>query len=83
MLRRTLIVALAVAATYTVAGPAGALDAAPPAELSGRAAALDRQDRRRRDIRYPAGDAHVTAAIVTLAPGGRTIMHKHGVPLFA
>ena len=34
-------------------------------------------------IHYPAGDAHVTAAIVTLAPGGRTILHKHGVPLFA
>ena len=25
----------------------------------------------------------MTAAIVTLAPGARTIMHKHGVPLFA
>ena len=34
-------------------------------------------------IRYPKGDAHITAAIVTLAPGGRTILHKHGVPLFA
>ncbi|MBN8966728.1 MAG: cupin domain-containing protein [Rhizobiales bacterium] len=34
-------------------------------------------------IRYPKGPAHVTAAIVTLAPGGKTIMHKHGVPLFA
>ena len=35
-------------------------------------------------IRYPkTGRAHVTAAIVTLAPGGRTIVHKHGVPLFA
>jgi quercetin dioxygenase-like cupin family protein len=34
-------------------------------------------------IHYPAGPAHVTAAIVTLAPGGRTIVHKHGVPLFA
>ena len=34
-------------------------------------------------IRYPQGDAHVTAAVVTLAPGGRTILHKHGVPLFA
>jgi quercetin dioxygenase-like cupin family protein len=34
-------------------------------------------------IRYPEGKAHVTAAIVTLAPGGRTIVHKHGVPLFA
>ena len=35
-------------------------------------------------IRYPrTGPAHVTAAIVTLAPGARTVMHKHGVPLFA
>ncbi|MDI1343753.1 MAG: cupin domain-containing protein [Pseudolabrys sp.] len=34
-------------------------------------------------IRYPSGDAHVTASIVTLAPGARTIMHKHDVPLFA
>lgn len=35
-------------------------------------------------IRYPAtGPAHVTAAIVTLAPGAKTIPHKHGVPLFA
>jgi len=35
-------------------------------------------------IRYPTtGAAHVTAAIVTLAPGAKTIVHKHGVPLFA
>lgn len=34
-------------------------------------------------IRYPAGDAHVTAAIVTLGAGERTILHKHDVPLFA
>lgn len=35
-------------------------------------------------IRYPqTGPAQVTAAIVTLAPGGRTVLHKHGVPLFA
>jgi quercetin dioxygenase-like cupin family protein len=34
-------------------------------------------------IRYPPGEAHVTAAIVTLAPGSRTVMHRHGVPLFA
>jgi quercetin dioxygenase-like cupin family protein len=34
-------------------------------------------------LRYPAGDPHVTASIVTLAPGQRTIPHKHGVPLFA
>ena len=35
-------------------------------------------------IHYPhTGAAHVTAAIVTLAPSAKTIMHKHGVPLFA
>jgi quercetin dioxygenase-like cupin family protein len=34
-------------------------------------------------IKYPPGDAHVTAAIVTLAPGARTILHTHEVPLFA
>ena len=35
------------------------------------------------EISYPsAGPAAVTAAIVTLAPGEKTIVHKHGVPLF-
>ena len=34
-------------------------------------------------IRYPSGTAHVTASIVTLAPGARTVAHKHGVPMFA
>ena len=35
-------------------------------------------------LRYPtSGPAHVTASIVVLAPGAKTIMHKHGVPLFA
>jgi quercetin dioxygenase-like cupin family protein len=35
-------------------------------------------------LHYPTGGpAHVTAAIVTLAPGAKTILHKHGVPLFA
>jgi quercetin dioxygenase-like cupin family protein len=35
-------------------------------------------------IRYPTtGPAHVTASIIALSPGGRTIAHKHGVPLFA
>ena len=34
-------------------------------------------------IRYPSGDALVTAAIVTLAPGARTIVHTHEVPMFA
>jgi quercetin dioxygenase-like cupin family protein len=35
-------------------------------------------------LRYPtSGPAHVNASIITLAPGQRTIPHKHGVPLFA
>jgi quercetin dioxygenase-like cupin family protein len=35
-------------------------------------------------LRYPTGTpAHVTAAIVTLAPGEKTVVHRHGVPLFA
>jgi quercetin dioxygenase-like cupin family protein len=34
-------------------------------------------------LRYPtSGPAHVTAAIVTLPPGAKTILHRHGVPLF-
>lgn len=35
-------------------------------------------------IHYPAdGPAQVTAEIVTIAPGGKTIVHHHGAPLFA
>ena len=35
-------------------------------------------------LRYPtSGPAHITAAIVTVAPGDQTIVHKHGVPMFA
>jgi quercetin dioxygenase-like cupin family protein len=34
-------------------------------------------------IFYPKGKAHVTAAIFTLEPGGKSMVHKHGVPLFA
>jgi quercetin dioxygenase-like cupin family protein len=34
-------------------------------------------------LRYPTnGPAHVTAAIVTLPPGTKTVLHRHGVPLF-
>jgi quercetin dioxygenase-like cupin family protein len=34
-------------------------------------------------LHYPTGGpAHVTAAIVTLGPGAKTILHRHGVPLF-
>ena len=35
-------------------------------------------------IQYPAGTpAHVTASIINIAPGQKTITHRHGVPLFA
>jgi len=33
-------------------------------------------------IAYPAGEAEVTAAIVTIPPGGQTGWHVHAVPLF-
>jgi quercetin dioxygenase-like cupin family protein len=36
------------------------------------------------NIVYPTtGKAVVTAMIVTLAPGEKTVVHRHGVPLFA
>jgi quercetin dioxygenase-like cupin family protein len=34
-------------------------------------------------LAYPAGAPDVTAAIVTVPPGGQTGMHRHEVPLFA
>jgi quercetin dioxygenase-like cupin family protein len=35
------------------------------------------------EIAYPtAGKAHVNAMIVTLAPGEKTMVHQHGVPVF-
>jgi len=34
------------------------------------------------EIAYPAGKAHVNALIVVLAPGEKTLVHKHGVPTF-
>jgi quercetin dioxygenase-like cupin family protein len=81
MLRRNLTTALALAAC-ALAAPATAHDAGPhsyPAVplLSTGTTILGE------DFSYPPGKAHVTAAIVTLAPGQRTILHKHEVPLFA
>ena len=35
------------------------------------------------EIAYPAGKPVVTAAIVTVAPGGETGWHEHEAPLFA
>lgn len=35
------------------------------------------------EIAYPTtGKANVTAMIVTLAPGEKTVLHRHGVPVF-
>jgi quercetin dioxygenase-like cupin family protein len=84
MLRRSLTVALAVIASHAMAARATAQDAAqvkdyPAAPLLSTGTSILGET-----IHYPTtGHAHVTAAIVTLAPGERTVMHKHGVPLFA
>jgi len=63
--------------------PAGAQDAAPPATYPAVPLLSTSTTIVGEPIRYPQGEAHVTAAIVTLAPGARTVMHKHGVPMFA
>ena len=34
------------------------------------------------EFSYPQGRPNVTAAILVLAPGARTLTHRHGVPLF-
>ncbi len=87
MLARTRIMALAALAACAVLHPAAARDTAakdtakpgyPAVPLLSTGKTIVGET-----IHYPKGAAHVTAAIVTLAPGGRTILHKHGVPLFA
>jgi quercetin dioxygenase-like cupin family protein len=83
MLHRTFIVALAVAASCAFLRPASARDTAPPASYPAVPLLSTGKTIVGETIHYPSGPAHVTAAIVTLAPGGRTILHKHGVPLFA
>jgi quercetin dioxygenase-like cupin family protein len=82
MAHRDLVTVLAVLAACAIAAPAIARDVAVPSYpavpllSTGKTIVGE-------TIHYPKGDAHVAAAIVTLAPGGRTILHKHGVPLFA
>lgn len=45
--------------------------------FSGSKTVMDEQ------IAYPAsGAAHVNAMIVTIGPGEKTVLHKHGVPVF-
>ena len=84
MLHRSLAAALAVIAVHATAGPAASQDAAPSKDYPAVPLLSTGTSILGETIRYPnAGPAHVTAAIVTLAPGARTGMHKHGVPLFA
>jgi quercetin dioxygenase-like cupin family protein len=80
MLHRTLTAALALAAIVLPASHAAAQDSGYPAVplLSTMTTIVGEP------LRYPtAGTAKVTAAIVTVAPGEKTIVHRHGVPMFA
>ena len=81
MLHRTFTLALAVMAGLAWASRAAAQDAGgyPAMPLLSTGTSIVGEP-----LRYPtSGPAHVTASIVVLAPGGKTIAHKHGVPLFA
>ena len=84
MVHRSLAIALALIAGHAMAGRAAAQEAAPPPDYPAVPLLSTSTSIIGETIRYPkTGRAHVTAAIVTLAPGGKTIKHKHGVPLFA
>jgi quercetin dioxygenase-like cupin family protein len=80
MLRRFLILAVALIVSHSAASRAVAQDSGYPAvSLFSTGTNIVGEM-----LRYPTtGPARVTAAIVTLAQGARTIVHKHGVPLFA
>lgn len=82
MIRRSLLPAAVVLAAGMLAGDVTARDAAKPSYPAVPLLSTGKNIVGE-TIRYPQGNAHVTAAIVTLAPGGRTIAHRHGVPLFA
>ncbi len=84
MLLPRFALALVLIAGHALTGRANAEDAAPAKDYPAAPLISTGTTILGETIRYPkTGPAHVTAAIVTLAPGGRTIMHKHGVPLFA
>jgi quercetin dioxygenase-like cupin family protein len=81
MRHRILTAALAFVATVATAERATTLDSSnyPMVPLLSTSTSILGET-----LRYPtSGPAHVTAAIIALAPGARTIVHKHGVPLFA
>lgn len=80
MLRRTLAVTTALIASQAWESRAPARDQGYPAVplLSTETNVVGET------LRYPtSGAAHVTAAVVTLAPGQRTIVHKHGSIMMA
>ncbi len=78
MLKRLALAAL-LAAT-----PALAEDATPPAYQNLLTPLVQSgTDVLGQPLVYPEGAANVTAAIVTIPPGGQTGMHSHEVPLFA
>jgi quercetin dioxygenase-like cupin family protein len=84
MLLPRLTLVLVLLASHTLAVRANAQDVAQPKDYPAAPILSTGTTILGETIRYPrTGPAHVTAAIVTLAPGARTIMHKHGVPLFA
>jgi quercetin dioxygenase-like cupin family protein len=74
------IVALSLVFLPALPGPASAEDAAyPTVPLLDATTTIVGEP-----LHYPTGSpAHVTAAIISLAPGARTSLHRHGVPLFA
>jgi quercetin dioxygenase-like cupin family protein len=81
---RKLAFALALIAGCANAGPAAARDEGQPKDYPAVPLISTGTTILGETIRYPnTGAAHVTAAIVTLAPGRSTVLHKHGVPLFA
>jgi quercetin dioxygenase-like cupin family protein len=79
MLRRYLPAALVLAA-IPLAGRAAAQESGYPAvPLLSTGVTVAGET-----LRYPTtGPARITASIVTIAPGSKTIVHKHGVPMFA
>ncbi len=78
MLKRLLVPAL------LFATPAFALDATPQAYQNLLTPLLQSgTDVLGDPLVYPEGTPNVTAAIVTIPPGGETGLHSHEVPLFA
>ncbi|MGZ3409231.1 MAG: cupin domain-containing protein [Xanthobacteraceae bacterium] len=81
MLTPRIVASLFAAAIITM--PALARDATPlPFESTSTALLSTATTVVGQPIVYPAGKPHVTAEIVTIAPGGRTIAHEHSVPMF-